>query len=88
MLQLKIMLHALGYFQPGQAEPTVTSKDALIYTQDAVEALDRFRAAQEWGTTVPGYVDARVIGRLWSKLEEAGKAEEIRRKLLELQRVR
>jgi uncharacterized Ntn-hydrolase superfamily protein len=88
VLQLKLMLHALGYYQPGQPEPTIKSKDALIYTEEAIAALDTFRAAQEWGTTVPGYVDARVIARLWSKLEEAGKAEEIRRKLLELQRVR
>ena len=61
---------------------------ANVYTQEAVEAVDRFRAAQGWQTTVPGYVDARTIERLWGKLQEAGRADAIRRQLLELQRLR
>jgi hypothetical protein len=37
---------------------------------------------------VPGYVDGKTIERLWGRLQEAGKADAIRRRLLELQRVR
>jgi uncharacterized Ntn-hydrolase superfamily protein len=88
VLQLKIMLHALGFFGAGDQEIDVRSPQANIYTQQAVDAVDKFRAAQGWQTTVPGYVDARTIARLWSRLEEAGRADPIRRRLLELQRVR
>lgn len=88
VLQLKLMLHALGYYRPGEAEIPVSGQDALLYTPEAVAALDRFRAEQEWGTTVPGYVDRRVIDRLWTRLEEKGLADSVRRKLIDLQRLR
>ena len=88
VLQLKLMLHALGLFRPDAKGIDPADKDALRYTQEAVEAVDRFRAAQGWMTTVPGYVDARTIARLWQRLAEAGKAAEVRKALLELQHVR
>jgi uncharacterized Ntn-hydrolase superfamily protein len=88
VLQLKIMLHALGYFRAGEKEIDVRSPQANVYTQDVVEAVDKFRSGQGWQTTVPGYVDARTIERLWSRLGEKGVAEAIRRRLLDLQRVR
>jgi uncharacterized Ntn-hydrolase superfamily protein len=81
ILQLKLMLHALGYYRPGEKELTLTEPDAGVYTEEAVRALDAFRSAQEWGTTVPGFVDARVIERLWSRLKEKGLDDEIRKKL-------
>ena len=61
---------------------------ANLYTEEAAAALDAFRSAQEWGTTVPGYVDARVIERLWSRLKEKGLDDEIRRKMLPAPRER
>jgi uncharacterized Ntn-hydrolase superfamily protein len=88
ILQLKVMLHALGFFRPKEAEFDIRGPQANVYTQEAVEALDKFRSAQEWGTTVPGFVDARVVARLWKKLEEAGKADAVRRRFLDIQRVR
>ncbi len=88
VLQLKIMLHGLGMYRPGDREIDARLPQANVYTQDAVDAVDKFRAAQGWQTTVPGFVDARTIDRLWSRLAEAGKADAIRRRLLELQRVR
>ena len=88
VVQLKIMLHALGFFRPSDKEIDATLPQALIYTQEAVDAVDKFRAAQGWQTTVPGFVDARTIERLWKKLDETGRADAIRRRLLELQRVR
>jgi hypothetical protein len=59
-----------------------------VYTPEAVAALDAFRAAQEWGTTVPGHVDARVVERLWAGLKEKGLDATVRRQLLELHRIR
>ena len=88
VLQLKIMLHALGFYRPGDSEIDVKSPGALNYTQDAVAAVDKFRAAQGWATTVPGFVDGRTIAQLWRRLEEAGRADAVRRRLLDLQRVR
>ena len=88
VLQLKMMLHALGYFGDKGAEFDARAPRANVYTPDAVEAVDKFKAAQGWQTTVPGFVDARVIAQLWRRLEEAGRAEEIRKRLRDLQRVR
>jgi uncharacterized Ntn-hydrolase superfamily protein len=88
VLQLKLMLQALGYFRPGDREIDIRAPQASVYTQDVIEAVDKFRASQGWQTTVPGYVDARTIERLWKRLEETGRADAIRRQLLDLQRVR
>ena len=88
ILQLKLMLHALGYYRPNEKEIAMTGPGANLYTEETVKALDAFRSAQEWGTTVPGYVDARVIERLWSRLKEKGLADEIRRKLMERRNTR
>lgn len=88
VLQLKMMLHALGFYRPGDKEFDPLAAGANLYTEEAVKALDAFRAAQEWGTTVPGFVDRRVIDRLWQRLREKGLDREIRRKLLAIQRIR
>lgn len=84
--QLKLMLHALGYYRPDS--PDTNWSDRNVYTQDAVDAVDRFRRDQGWRTTVPGYVEPATIERLWSKLEEAGKADALRQQLLDVLRVR
>ena len=86
--QLKLMLHELGYYRPDADDVSPQDDDWNVYTQDAVDAVDRYRAEQGWRTTVPGYVDAATIAQLWSDLEEAGTAEEVRRRLLEVQRIR
>jgi uncharacterized Ntn-hydrolase superfamily protein len=82
ILELKLMLHALGYYRPDEKEIAMTGPEANVYTEETVKALDAFRSAQEWGTTVPGYVDARVIDRLWSRLKEKGRDDEIRARML------
>jgi uncharacterized Ntn-hydrolase superfamily protein len=88
VLQLKIILHALGFYRAAEKEIDARAPQATTYTQDIVDAVDKFRAAQGWQTTVPGYVDARTIERLWQRLREAGRDDEIRKRLIELQRVR
>jgi uncharacterized Ntn-hydrolase superfamily protein len=88
VLQLKIMLHALGFYRATEKEIDARAANANNYTQDAVDAVDKFRAAQGWQTTVPGFVDARTIERMWKLLQESGRADAVRRRLLDLQRVR
>ena len=88
VLQLKIMLHALGVYRASDKEIDARAPQANVYTQDVVDAVDKFRAAQGWQTTVPGYVDTKTIERMWNGLEAAGKAAAIRRRLLDLQRLR
>jgi uncharacterized Ntn-hydrolase superfamily protein len=88
VLALKLMLHALGYYRPNEKEIAMTGPGANVYTEEAVIALDKFRSDQEWGTTVPGYVDQRVIDRLWQRLREKGLEDGIRRTLLGMYRIR
>ena len=88
VVQLKVMLHALGYFRPDESELTLEGPDADVYDPEAMEAVDRFRADQGWQLAVGGFVDAKTISRLSSRLEEEGLAVEVREKLLEIARVR
>ena len=88
VFQLKVMLHALGYYRPESASPAIDTPGVLVYDQESVDAVDRFRADQNWQTTVPGYVDSRTIDRLWSLLEEAGRADEVRDRIRDVVRVR
>lgn len=88
VLQLKMMLHALGYYRPSEPQIDLTGPGANLYTEETVRALDAFRAAQEWGTTVPGFVDRRVVERLWLRLKERELDAEIRQQLRSIQCLR
>ena len=88
VLQLKIMLHALGFYRAGDKEIDLRAPQANVYTQDIVDAVNKVRAAQGWQTTVPGYVDSRTIERMWKLLEEQGRGDTVRRRFLELLRIR
>jgi uncharacterized Ntn-hydrolase superfamily protein len=88
VVQLKMMLQALGYYRPADKSFDARTPQANVYTQEAVEAVDRFRAAQGWQTTVPGFVDSRTIAQMWKLLAGRGLSEAIRKQLLDLQRVR
>lgn len=89
--QLKLILHALGYYRPEQEE-LARDEAARLYTPEAVEAVDAFRRAEGLATpelgTPPGLVDEETVARLWAALERAGKAEEVRRKIREITAVR
>lgn len=86
VFQLKIMLNALGYFRSDEALPA-DLEDRTLYTQEAVDAVDAFRRAQGWAGA-PGLVDAPAVERMWSLLEEQGKADAVRERLLSLQLIR
>lgn len=87
VLQLEIVLHALGYYRAEEAELDLEAPGADVYGPEIMEAVDRFRTDQGWQTAVSGYVDQRTIERLWSRLEEAGDADEVRRRILGIARV-
>lgn len=89
--QLKVMLHATGYYRADVAELERTA-DWRAFTEETVEAVERFRSDHGLSTrrqgSPPGYVDGQLVGRLWDELERAGKADEVRRSFLELTQVR
>ena len=89
--QLKIMLHALGYFRP-RAATLERDSTATLYTAEAVAAVDAFRAAEQLagpGLGSPaGLVDPETVARLWAALERVGKARDVRQQFLEITAVR
>jgi uncharacterized Ntn-hydrolase superfamily protein len=89
--QLKILLHALGYYRAGEAE-LQRDDDWFLYTREAADAVDRFREAEGLTTsrlgTPPGYVDRATVDRLWAALEGQGKARAVRERVRELTAIR
>ncbi len=89
--QLKLMLHALGYYRPEEDE-LERGPDGFVYDHEVVEAVDAFRRSAGLSTpdigTPPGLVDAETVRRLWAALEQAGVADELRERLKELTAVR
>jgi len=88
VFQLKLMLNALGYFRPELDGLPNDLEDRTLYTQEAVDAVDAYREAQPgWRASVDGYVDARMVERMWSQLEEQGKAAALRLRLRDVNRI-
>lgn len=91
VLQLRIMLHALDHTDDPLASGR-PAPGAFTYDQALIDAVDAFRRAQGLSTadvgSPPGLVDAQTVARLWSALERAGKAREVRERLKEWTDVR
>ena len=87
VVQLKVILHALGYLKTESSKLAFDDPMISVYDEAAIEAVDQFRSDQKWGTAVSGYVDARTIDRLWISLKEIGQADKVRGQLLEIARV-
>lgn len=89
--QLKVMLHAAGYFRPN-TPALARDSTSLRYTPEAIAAVDAFRAAERLSGPAlgspPGLVDGETIDRLWALLERSGKAQAVREQLLELLSIR
>lgn len=89
--QLKIILHALGYFRAD--EPELTPGEGWTrYTREAVEAVDRFRrdhglTGPERGTP-PGWVDRALVDLLWAELASRGREREVREAIRDLTAIR
>jgi len=79
VFELKLALHALGYYRP-EVDSLPQDADALRYTADLVPAVGRFRQSLGFSPE-PAVVDAELAGRLWKALDTAGKAGAVRRRL-------
>jgi uncharacterized Ntn-hydrolase superfamily protein len=90
--QLKVMLHALGLYKAGEPVPDSRGQGANVYGLDVIAAVDAFRAAEQLGGpsvgSPSGLVDAETVAHLWAALEKAGKARDVRARLLESTMVR
>ena len=90
--QLKVMLQALGMYRAGQPAPDPRAADANVYTTEAVQAVDAFRASEKLGGPAvgspSGLVDQETVAHLWAALERAGKAKSVRAQLLDATAVR
>ncbi|CAN5884534.1 DUF1028 domain-containing protein [soil metagenome] len=87
VFQLKLMLHALGYYRSGEPEPR-PDLTSHLYTADAVQAVNAFRDAERLSGpalgTPQGLVDDELIARLWAALERRGLADDVHRRLRSL----
>ncbi|MEC7900787.1 MAG: DUF1028 domain-containing protein, partial [Acidobacteriota bacterium] len=80
--QLKVILHALGYYRAEESTLEV-GDEAQLYTNEAVEAINAFRTDQGVATVLRGFVDPQTVELLWQQLEMRGIADQIRMDLLE-----
>lgn len=92
VFQVKLIMHALGYYRSDEAELERT-RGSAHYDDEIATAVDSFRVVQGLshsgsGGTPPGFVDAHAIELMWRELREAGRAEEVRARIRELTRVR
>lgn len=89
--QLKLILHALGYYHPDDEELS-SDETAFVYDGEAVAAVDRFRKAQGLSTpqsgSPPGLVDGETLRLLWRAVEEKGQVHKLRQRFRELTAVR
>lgn len=92
VVQLKVMLNALGFYRNGAAVDT-RAADANRYTAETIAAVDSFRTSERMGTprtggSPSGLVDPETVAQLWAALERAGKSNDVRKILLDLTVVR
>jgi peptidoglycan hydrolase-like protein with peptidoglycan-binding domain len=89
VVQLKIILHALGYYRAQEGELRM-ELSAPFFTQEVVNAVNAFRDTHELSGpasgTPPGLVDAETIELMWEDLDRRGIAGEVRRRIREMNR--
>jgi len=90
--QLKIMLHALSVYRPSVEGPLVRDSTAADYTAEAIDAVNAFRASEKLAGprlgSPSGLVDRETVERLWAALGRVGKAEAVRREMMDVTAVR
>jgi len=90
--QVKLILHALGFYRPGKA--SIEQTDGWqTYDDEIVAAVDAFRAEHqlstpESGRSPAGLVSAETVALFWAELEAAGKAVALREVIVGLTAVR
>ena len=92
VFQVKLIMHALGYYRPDEDE-LERDRASAYYDDEIAAAVDAFRADQGLshrgsGGTPPGFVDRQAIELMWEELEVAGLADEMRARIRELTQVR
>jgi uncharacterized Ntn-hydrolase superfamily protein len=89
--QLKVMLHALGYYR-ADADSLVASRSGFLFDPGTVTAVDAFRADMGFSTPTlgspPGLVDSATVQALWRELEGRGLAADVRQRLLQWTQIR
>ena len=80
--QLRVLLHAIGYYRPVVAE-IPRDQASQLYSEDVVEAVQAFRVAEGLWTSNSSspraLVDRATVERLWRSVEVAGKTAAVRR---------
>ena len=92
VFQVKLIMHALGYYRSNQEE-LERGRGTQYFDDEVAAAVDSFRsdhgvANRNSGGSPPGFVDAQAVALMWSELEAAGKATELRRIIRDLTAVR
>jgi len=90
--QVKLIMNALGFYR-SDAESIERGRGSQFYDDEIVAAVEAFGGDQGMTTATsggspPGLVDAATVEAMWSALEEAGKAVEIRALIRELTAIR
>lgn len=87
VFQLRVMLHALGFYRRGEPPPRPDAT-SHFYTMDLVEAVNAFREAERLSGPAlgspPGLVDRETVDRLWAALRRRGLADEVTARLREV----
>jgi uncharacterized Ntn-hydrolase superfamily protein len=90
--QLKVMLHALGFYRPTPFGVIARDSTANDYTAEAIAAVDAFRSSEKLAGPAlgspSGLVDPETVERMWGALRRMGKADAVRRELMDVVGVR
>ena len=92
VFQVKLIMHALGYYRPSEDE-LERDRASAYFDDEIAAAVDAFRADQGLshrgsGGTPPGFVDQEAVELMWEELAAAGLADEMRARIRELTQVR
>ena len=90
VMQLEIMLQALGYFSP-ELSKRDNGNGAPLYTDELAVAVEAFRMAEGLSTAESGsprgLVDGETVALLWTRLEDQGRAASVREQFKEITRI-
>ena len=66
VVELKRMLHLLGYWRPGTAFPEPVPRDLRLFDEETIAAVDKFRAEKQlnYQGNAAGLVDDRLVEAL------------------------
>lgn len=90
--QVRLIMHALGYYRSND-EGVERNAESMSYDEKIAQAVDAFRDDQglsnpRSGGTPSGFVDAQLVDVMWTALEDAGKALEVREAIRATTRIR